>query len=278
MNYFIDTEFHEYFKKCSRGFGSKSVIIPTIDLISIGIVSEDNRELYLLNKECNLDDIWKNSWLQDNVLYPIYCTHFSGDVRNVFPFSKKIMKQIFKSCGKTKKEIKSELWKFFFPLEYFVKLLAETLPNTNVYIDGNYICKDVGGYYSQEELVHYLINGKLDKNKFDLPVFYGYFAEYDWVAICQNIYGKMNDFPKLLPMYCRNIKQMLDELDDKLRNIHGVKYHPTNSEKGCYFKKSLCEAEWFPENKNEHLAIDDARWHKKIYEFIKNIENEHNII
>lgn len=53
MRYFLDTEFIEDGK--------------TIDLISIGIVCEDGRELYLGNKECDFSKASK--WVRDNVLY-----------------------------------------------------------------------------------------------------------------------------------------------------------------------------------------------------------------
>jgi hypothetical protein len=52
MKYFLDTEFIEDGK--------------TIDLVSIGIVAEDGRELYLLNAFCNHDKA--NDWVQENVL------------------------------------------------------------------------------------------------------------------------------------------------------------------------------------------------------------------
>ena len=52
MRYFFDTEFIE------DGH--------TIDLISIGIVAEDGRDLYLGNDECNLD--LASKWVCDNVL------------------------------------------------------------------------------------------------------------------------------------------------------------------------------------------------------------------
>jgi hypothetical protein len=52
MRYWLDTEFIEDGK--------------TIDLISIGIVCEDGRELYLLNYDCD----WSKAgqWVKDNVL------------------------------------------------------------------------------------------------------------------------------------------------------------------------------------------------------------------
>lgn len=52
MKYFFDTEFIEDGK--------------TIDLISIGIVAEDGRELYLLNYDC--DHSMASDWVKANVL------------------------------------------------------------------------------------------------------------------------------------------------------------------------------------------------------------------
>lgn len=93
MNYYIDTEFHEYHKQvkaCGIPIGKP---IPTIDLISIGIVSKgiiipDNinqqalqngsisleeslnkttsREYYAISKDFNIKDAW-NSWQWNKV-------------------------------------------------------------------------------------------------------------------------------------------------------------------------------------------------------------------
>lgn len=52
MKYFLDTEFIEDGR--------------TIDLISIGIVADDGRELYLLNYDC--DHSKASEWVQTNVL------------------------------------------------------------------------------------------------------------------------------------------------------------------------------------------------------------------
>lgn len=52
MKYFFDTEFIEDGK--------------TIDLISIGVVAEDGRELYMLNTDCDYDKA--SDWVQGNVL------------------------------------------------------------------------------------------------------------------------------------------------------------------------------------------------------------------
>ena len=43
------------------------------------------------------------------------------------------------------------------------------------------------------------------------PEFWAYYADYDWVALCQ-LYGRMIDLPTGFPMYCRDLKQELDRL------------------------------------------------------------------
>jgi hypothetical protein len=50
-----------------------------------------------------------------------------------------------------------------------------------------------------------------DVAKHGKPEFWGYYADYDWVAFCQ-LFGTMMDLPKGFPMYCRDIKQWADQL------------------------------------------------------------------
>lgn len=44
----------------------------------------------------------------------------------------------------------------------------------------------------------------------DHPEWWAYYADYDWVALCQ-IYGTMMDLPPGWPMHCRDLRQYLDE-------------------------------------------------------------------
>lgn len=44
----------------------------------------------------------------------------------------------------------------------------------------------------------------------DQPEFWAYFADYDWVALCQ-LYGRMIDLPKGWPMFCRDVQQVKAE-------------------------------------------------------------------
>lgn len=36
-------------------------------------------------------------------------------------------------------------------------------------------------------------------------------------------------------------------------------------------KEKLSDSKYYPEQENEHSAIDDARWNKKLYEFLKQL-------
>lgn len=74
----------------------------------------------------------------------------------------------------------------------------------------------------------------------DDPEFWGYYADYDWVVLCQ-LFGTMMDLPKGWPMYCRDIKQWCDALGN-----------PKLPEQG----------------KGEHHALADARWNKLVWEFL----------
>lgn len=69
MKYFLDTEFLEGFHKPL--FGKNRHFI---DLISIGIISEDGRDYYAVSKEFDLHTVWyqKDKWVKENVLKSIW--------------------------------------------------------------------------------------------------------------------------------------------------------------------------------------------------------------
>ena len=72
------------------------------------------------------------------------------------------------------------------------------------------------------------------------PEFWGYYADYDWVVLCQ-LFGTIMDLPKGWPMYCRDIKQLCD---------------------------SLGNPELPKQGKREHSALADAQWNRAAYEFL----------
>ena len=72
------------------------------------------------------------------------------------------------------------------------------------------------------------------------PEFWAYYADYDWVVLCQ-LYGTMMDLPKGWPMFCMDLKQLCVSKGDPV----------------------------LPENAYEHSAIYDARWCKAMWERLR---------
>lgn len=99
MKYFLDTEFIEYPN--------------TIELISIGIVNELGEQFYAINKDFNLNKVWKNNWLVANVLYPIYAENYSRSLREHIPFNKRTMRKLINKIGIKQSFIKNKLTLFF---------------------------------------------------------------------------------------------------------------------------------------------------------------------
>ena len=79
------------------------------------------------------------------------------------------------------------------------------------------------------------------------PEFWAYYADYDWVALCQ-LFGTMMDLPAHFPKYAMDLKQYSKML--------GSPRHPGQAEGTA------------------HDALEDARWNQVLYEFLKTIERE----
>ena len=120
MRFWFDTEFIEDGR--------------TIDLISIGVVSEDSRQYYAEIEECDINRA--SDWVKQNVI-----PHLTGPRK----------------------------------------------PRNVVALD---LLSFIGT---------------------DKPEIWAYYADYDWVALCQ-LFGTMMDLPKGWPKYCRDVKQLCDSL------------------------------------------------------------------
>lgn len=66
-----------------------------------------------------------------------------------------------------------------------------------------------GGLISRPEIA-VLIKQFCDPEKYRKPVFYGYYAAYDWVCLAQTVGPTMMDLPTGWPMYIRDIRYTLD--------------------------------------------------------------------
>jgi len=210
MKYFLDTEFHEYKKKNFLGLGKGT---DTIELISIGIVHEDGDEYYAICKDFDLKAAWKNKWLRENVLRGIHEELVEqlallgiGDVLGAYihNFNRYNLKKLLKLLGSSKEDIKRDIIYF---IDHDVFESVEKRRN------------------SQKELE-----------------FYAYYADYDWVVFCW-LFGRMIDLPKGFPMYCRDLKQIMDE-----------SVITTSSP-------------------DTHNALDDAKWNMGLYKTIKTMNS-----
>lgn len=76
--------------------------------------------------------------------------------------------------------------------------------------------------------------------------FWGYYADYDWVVFCW-IFGTMMDLPSGFPMYCKDLKQLMDS------------YTGLDKE----WKRLNC-----PDPEGEHNALVDAKWNQKLHKVI----------
>jgi hypothetical protein len=254
MKYFIDTEFKEEPN--------------TIDLISIGIVADDGRAYYAISKEFNLRKVWKDAWLRDNVLKLIYNELYKrlstyektkGTFFAPFPFTRRGFSHLINKFGKPVKNIAAEIIEFINPRgeTYENGIGMNTVINSLTRADCwnktfyprefDYIEKH--NTFIPESIFNIGMDGKGEERNrariYNQPEFYGYYADYDWVVFCW-IFGRMIDLPKGFPMYCRDLKQMLDD------NILTKEW-----------KRDNC-----PDPEGEHNALIDAEWNKKLYEKI----------
>jgi len=260
--YFISTQYNEYIKQ-QKCLGIKiGKAIPTIDMISIGIVGKDyeyakalrggspskpktifkHKEYYAISKDFNIKDAWNNYritgiahkeyWIRDNILKPIFEEIMElslGDKVGSYPdnwFNLKDFTKLIKLYGKTKEQIVAEI------IQFTIQTHKLDDPNWNKSIDVDY------------------------------PVFYGYNSAYDWVVLRQ-LFGTKNNLPIGFPKDYINLKQLLDEKAESLTKLQIHSYH-----NGLEKLKDNIK---YPKLSNEHNALSKAKWNKKLYKFIKQL-------
>lgn len=308
MKYFLDTEFLEGTQKKSFLGIPVGNTKPTIDLISIGIVAEDGREYYAISKDFNLREAWnrydvseqtqfekshgfsgrKIYWIRENVLRPIFddlLARFNIESRlslhkdRYSPgsyigcivdqnFRYSLMKFLIKRYGKSNKQIASEIINFInpdlgFPISaYNNSDLRDGKPLAKHFDDHN--VSDFDGYF------------------YARPEFYTYYGAYDHVAFCW-LFGKMIDLPKGFPMYTIDLKQILDEKAGSKEWYYGRDIWSNSKNRSTNLQEKdqpasleekigkLKRHDDYPKQTNEHNALADARWNKKLYDFLKKI-------
>jgi hypothetical protein len=207
MRYFLDTEFIEDGR--------------AIDLISIGIVAEDGRELYLINEDCDFSKA--SGWVKEHVIAQLPPNPSDRKPWHVESSSwvsrDKIADEVANFTGCTK--------------EPYLKI---ELPSPS-------LTQKIKSFFQLQPIpltrsCKYTFAGE----KADRPEFWAYYADYDWVVFAQ-LFGTMMDLPKGFPMYCRDIKQWCDMLGN-----------PKLPEQGKGKHNALADAHW---NKRAWEFLDD---------------------
>jgi 3' exoribonuclease, RNase T-like len=168
MKYYIDSEFADD--------GS------TIDLVSIGIVAEDGRELYLQSTE--FDHRKASTWVKENVLTHLVMCPWAEPSKKGIPGLYRTDKAYHKKYGQCVDQQRGYIHNC--PWRTRMQLAREI----KTFID--------------------VEDGK--------PELIGWCSAYDWVALCQ-LYGPMMDLPDGWPHYIRDLQHVLDDRgisDDEL--------------------------------------------------------------
>lgn len=295
MKYFYDTEFLEGTQK--KWFGNTK---PTIDLISIGIVSEDNREYYAISKDFNLYEAWNRLEMKyDDQLPPIknrqmgYSGYLAEEAifraipKKVYWIRENVLNPIFMELQQKEREyldkqkriigyapsINSE-WsysnfkrlvkKFGKSNKQITKEVAEFCNCSCIFSEkGEMSCSSNDKFYSGLK-----------------TSFYSYYGAYDHVALCW-LFGKMIDLPKGFPMYTIDLKQMLDEKAESKEWYYGRDIWNNSKNRSTDLQEKdqpasleekigkLKRHDDYPKQTNEHNALADAKWNKELYEFLK---------
>lgn len=279
MNYYLDTEFLEGTQdKRILDFKTGAKTKPTIDLISIGIVAEDGREYYAVSKNFNLKEAWdrfdilkykegtdlqpnkvfdidiKRYWIRENVLKPIWIDLYIKDTklflsgvkpqftnRKSFNYKEVLTNHLHNFTYKNLKKLINKYGKSNEQIAKEVKTFV-LQPNKSL----PYILDEIAHFQNPNFVSD--VDKSLNHN------FYAYCGSYDWVVFCW-LFGKMIDLPKGYPKYVRDLKQILVEKQESIIEDRVELRRDPN----------------YPKKENEHNALADAHWNKKLHEFLKTI-------
>lgn len=106
-------------------------------------------------------------------------------------------------------------------------------------------CVDPGCLWRTREQIKNEILAFMDVAKYGKPELWAYYADYDHVVFCQ-LFGTMMDLPEGFPMYTLDLKQFCD-----------MTGNPQLPKQG----------------KGEHNALSDARWNKRVWDFLHGTSN-----
>ena len=173
MKYYLDTEFIEDGE--------------TIDLISIGIVADDEREYYAISTD--FDPRRASQWVKDNVLSKLPFRHPASPTQG----------------GSPRAWEESLAWK---PRHLIRDEVAEFLGYTPdvTWYQRRGLARVLDSFFPLKPKIEFEL-----RLSASTPEIWADYASYDWIALCQ-LFGTMMDLPKGMPMYCNDIQQYRNKL------------------------------------------------------------------
>ena len=280
MDIYMDLEFLEG-TQAKKFLGIKyGETKPTIDLISIGLVNDADRSLYMISNEFNLEEAWnryeekininfnphreechynpmyiKEYWIRDNVLKTLFKSICSDNGLDL-EFDYINLSTLISIYGETNQNIKKAVVDFCDrKVTKLVSVKGEEIGDVLWFLEkDSYVeewCKDHPGFTDET-------------NEKETPHnFYTYYGSYDWVCFCW-LFGRMIDLPNNFPIYTKDLKHMLDDL-----------FKNKESDNFEEWLKDIKKDENFPKASNEHDALSDAKWNKRLHRFINNYKKQH---
>jgi hypothetical protein len=162
--YFIDTEFYENGR--------------TVELISIGIVCEDGRELYLQSSQ--FSPLHVSLWVEEHVFpYLSLCPHVGYQAEHT------VSGDCIAHLNRGQCYVTSLDGEVDIPVQ---------------------ACRWRTYSEMRDEVERFVASDGAP------PEFWGWYSSFDFVALCQ-IFGTMMDLPAHFPRYIRDLQYILDELD-----------------------------------------------------------------
>jgi len=157
---------------------------PLVDLISLHIVDENGKELFLLSRDFNIDWAWKRLdrglyGSRGDVFMMLYRRYVPEVYRKSLPFNLATMRWIRSRYGLGVDSIVEEV------MNFTVKAMIPEYAKNVTYL---------------EDLMNLKLKGG--------PVFWAYNSDSDWIGFSQ-LFGGVRKLPVSYPRYCLSLKQEL---------------------------------------------------------------------
>jgi hypothetical protein len=294
MRYYIDTKYNEHFKQ-QKCLGFKvGKPIHNIDLISIGIVSEDMqvagktfidmpRKYFAISKDFDIKAAWNSYYYKFGLKGAKYNIEVSDDVvtKKVYYIRETILKSIYKNLLKREYKAPTKYGKqaelAFYKLademiEQSIRLGSFTLENFTKLINkygktNKQIAREIKEFCTVNESMGNGILNQVKEFNDDINSvveFHSYYSDYPEILIVK-LYGIFKDLPHKFPIYIKSLKQMLDVKVEQMPNVLNVSTGIGN------YSNDIEQHPEYPKQKKSYDALSKAIWNKELHKFINNL-------